>query len=187
MTLRIYGKRSLKTLPGLATRPTPSRVREALFHIWRASMPDCRWLDICAGAGTMGAEALARGAAFVAGIETSGAACRVIVQNWQAIACPPQQFQLERGDARKALTKFAALPTPFDYIYFDPPYASDLYVPVLRLVSTLSLLAPEGQMAVESDRDRALPERTERLIQIERRAYGRTALTLYEMASGSTS
>ncbi|MEM6447579.1 MAG: 16S rRNA (guanine(966)-N(2))-methyltransferase RsmD [Cyanobacteria bacterium P01_D01_bin.123] len=180
MTLRIYGKRSLKTLPGLATRPTPSRVREALFHIWRADLPHCRWLDICAGVGTMGAEALARGAAFVAGIEKSGSACRVIEQNWRAIAHPPQQFQLERGDARKVLSKFASLSSPFDCIYFDPPYASDLYLPVLDRVSTLGLLAPDGQMAVESDLDRSLPETIARLIVNNRRTYGKTVLTLYQ-------
>ncbi|MEO0852170.1 MAG: 16S rRNA (guanine(966)-N(2))-methyltransferase RsmD [Cyanobacteria bacterium J06648_11] len=183
MTLRIYGKRSLKTLPGLATRPTPSRVREALFHLWRAGMTDCRWLDICAGAGTMGAEALALGARFVAGIETSGAACRVIAQNWQAIARPPQQFQLERGDARRAIAKFASLPEPFDYIYFDPPYASDLYLPVLAQVSQLGLLALEGQMAVESDSDRDLPDRIEALRQVDRRTYGNTVLSFYARAS----
>lgn len=180
MALRIYGKRSLKTLPGLSTRPTPSRVREALFHMWRAGIPDCRWLDICAGAGTMGAEALARGAAFVAGVEKSGAACRVIEQNWQAIARSPQQFQLERGDARKVLNAFASLPEPFDYIYFDPPYASDMYLPVLDQVSKLELLAPDGEMVVESDGDRALPETIERLVQSDRRTYGKTVLTFYE-------
>ncbi|MEO1132267.1 MAG: 16S rRNA (guanine(966)-N(2))-methyltransferase RsmD [Cyanobacteria bacterium J06639_1] len=179
MALRIYGKRSLKTLPGLATRPTPSRVREALFHIWRAGIPDCRWLDICAGAGTMGAEALARGAMFVAGVEKSGAACRIIKQNWQAIVRPPQQFQLERGDTRKVLGKFASLPTPFDYIYFDPPYASDLYIPVLEQVGQLELLAPDGQMAVECDGDRDLPERVHGLVKSDRRTYGKTAIAFY--------
>ena len=61
MPLRIYGNRQLKTLPGQATRPTTGRVREALFNIWRGSIVGCDWLDLCAGNGVMGAEALCPG------------------------------------------------------------------------------------------------------------------------------
>ena len=60
--MRIYGNRQLKTLPGQITRPTPARVREAVFNIWQGSVENCRWLDLCAGSGSMGAEALCRGA-----------------------------------------------------------------------------------------------------------------------------
>ncbi|NES84802.1 MAG: hypothetical protein F6K10_27200, partial [Moorea sp. SIO2B7] len=69
--MRIYGNRQLKTLPGRSTRPTSARVREALFNIWQGTILDCRWLDLCAGNGSMGAEALCRGAKMVVGIEQS--------------------------------------------------------------------------------------------------------------------
>ncbi|MER3475705.1 MAG: 16S rRNA (guanine(966)-N(2))-methyltransferase RsmD, partial [Leptolyngbya sp. ERB_1_2] len=69
MSLRIYGNRSLKTLPGQETRPTLARVREAVFNIWQGSIEQCRWLDLCTGSGSMGAEALCRGASIVIGIE----------------------------------------------------------------------------------------------------------------------
>ena len=52
--LRIYGNRPIKTLSGQATRPTPARVREAVFNIWQGSVQNCRWLDLCAGCGAMG-------------------------------------------------------------------------------------------------------------------------------------
>ena len=81
MPLRIYGNRQLKTVPGQTTRPTTGRVREALFNIWQGSISGCHWLDICAGNGVMGAEALCRGAAAVVGIEQAGLACRTIQQN----------------------------------------------------------------------------------------------------------
>jgi 16S rRNA (guanine(966)-N(2))-methyltransferase RsmD len=55
--MRIYGNRQLKTLPGQDTRPTVARVREAVFNIWQGTIADCRWLDLCAGTGSMGAEA----------------------------------------------------------------------------------------------------------------------------------
>jgi len=84
MGLRISGKRTLQTPAGRGTRPTPGRVRQALFNILRGQVKGCRWLDLCCGAGTVGAEALCHGAAFVAGIEIAAPACRIIRANWRA-------------------------------------------------------------------------------------------------------
>ncbi|MDX2212328.1 MAG: 16S rRNA (guanine(966)-N(2))-methyltransferase RsmD [Oculatellaceae cyanobacterium bins.114] len=147
MSLRIYGNRQLKTLPGQATRPTPARVREALFNIWQGAIDGCRWLDLCTGSGAMGAEALCRGAAQVTGIEQSNRACAVIQQNWQQVAQEPQQFQIIRGDVVKRLPSLAG--QTFDRIYFDPPYASGLYESVFCLIAQHHLLAPDGEIAAE--------------------------------------
>ena len=78
MALRIKGERPLKTLDGLNTRPTSSKVRAAVFNILQDRVKDAHWLDLCAGSGAMGAEALARGARSVTGVEQSAAACRII-------------------------------------------------------------------------------------------------------------
>ncbi|MFM6278371.1 MAG: RsmD family RNA methyltransferase, partial [Dolichospermum sp.] len=78
MSLRIYGNRLIKTLPGENTRPTSARVREALFNIWQGRITGCRWLDLCAGSGAMGAEALCREASVVIGIEQPSLACGII-------------------------------------------------------------------------------------------------------------
>lgn len=153
MSLRIHGNRLLKTLPGEATRPTPARVREALFNIWSGSaIANCRWLDLCTGSGAMGAEALSRGAALAVGIEQSNQACGVIRENWQRIAKPPQVFRVIQGDVVKQLPKLAG--QQFDRIYFDPPYASDLYLPVAQAIAHHQLLAPSGEIAIEHRRDR---------------------------------
>ncbi|NEQ99067.1 MAG: 16S rRNA (guanine(966)-N(2))-methyltransferase RsmD [Cyanothece sp. SIO2G6] len=191
MSLRIYGNRLLKTLPGLDTRPTPARVREALFNIWQGTIPDCHWLDLCTGCGAMGAEALGRGAASVTGIEQSGKACAVIHQNWQQIARSPQKFHLLRGDVRKQLPKLSG--QQFDRIYFDPPYASDLYQPVLDAIATLHLLHPEGELATEHGSDRALPQCISStgnqahgimvLEQYRAKTYGSTSITFYRLTT----
>ena len=152
MSLRIYGNRLLKTLPGQATRPTPGRVREALFNIWQGSIAGCHWLDLCSGSGAMGAEALARGASTVVGIEQSGRACAVIQENWQKVAHPDQSFKLLRGDILQQLPRLTG--QQFDHIYFDPPYASDLYLPVLQHIGQHQLLASDGELAVEYDPNR---------------------------------
>ena len=83
MSLRIYGNRLIKTLPGQDTRPTSARVREVVFNIWLEKITGCRWLDLCAGSGSMGAEALCRGASSVFAIEQCPRACGIIKQNWQ--------------------------------------------------------------------------------------------------------
>lgn len=176
MALRIYGNRQLKTLPGQATRPTTGRVREALFNIWQGSVRGCRWLDLCAGNGVMGAEALCRGAAAVTGIEQAGLACRTVQQNWQRVASAEQNFTVIRGDVRTQIPKLAG--QTFHHIYFDPPYDGGLYEPVLRAIAHHHLLTPDGELAVEHD-DRwtaiALPHLTLRT----QKHYGRTRLSFY--------
>lgn len=176
MTLRIYGNRQLKTLSGLETRPTPARVREALFNIWQGEIVGCRWLDLCAGSGAMGAEALGRGAALVVGIEQSSRACAVIEQNWRQVATSEQTFRLIRGDVVQQLPRLAG--QQFDRIYFDPPYASDLYAPVLAAIEQHQLLAPEGEIAVEHSPDRS-PFLENQLTTCRQKIYGNTALTFY--------
>jgi 16S rRNA (guanine(966)-N(2))-methyltransferase RsmD len=145
--MRIYGNRQIKTLPGLETRPTPARVREAVFNIWQGAIAQCRWLDLCAGTGAMGAEALCRGASLVVGIDKWGKACSIMQQNWQQVAQPEQTFQVMRGDVVGRLKTLAG--QKFDRIYFDPPYASDLYNPVLDAIAHYQLLADQGELAVE--------------------------------------
>ena len=176
MSLRILGHRPIKTLPGSLTRPTPARVRAAVFNVWQGTIEGCHWLDLCAGSGAMGAEALCRGAAIATGIEQSAKAVKIIRENWQGLAQPEQRIQVIKGDVLTVLAKLQG--QRFDRIYFDPPYQSDRYQPVLETVRTLALLAPTGEMAVEHDSRRQLecPETWE-----VRRAkvYGNTAVTFY--------
>ncbi|ABB57510.1 16S rRNA (guanine(966)-N(2))-methyltransferase RsmD [Synechococcus elongatus] len=179
MSIRLSGRRSLQTPAGLGTRPTPSRVRNAIFNVWQFAVPDCRWLDLCAGSGAMGGEALLRGASVVWGIEQSAQACRAIAQNWQKLQAPDQEVRLLKGEICRLL---ASLDAPaFDLIYFDPPYDGDLYEPVLALLAERSLLHEQGEIAVEHRPDRAiaLPPNFE-LKQCRR--YGSTAVSLITWA-----
>ena len=177
MSLRIYGNRQLKTLPGRETRPTTGRVREAVFNIWQTAIFECRWLDLCSGTGSMGAEALCRGASLVVGIEQSSRACGIIQQNWQQVAQPEQKFQVLRGDVVQRLKTLA--PEQFDRIYFDPPYTSDLYQPVLEAIAHYKLLHPAGELAVEHNREANEPLLVPQLEICRQKIYGNTALTFY--------
>jgi 16S rRNA (guanine(966)-N(2))-methyltransferase RsmD len=156
-------------------------VREALFNIWQGEIEGCRWLDLCAGSGAMGAEALCRGAAQVTGIEQAGAAYRVIQQNWQQIANAEQQYQVIRGDVVNKLPTLAG--QQFDRIYFDPPYAGELYEPVLEAIAHYQLLAPKGELAAEHSPSQTLPNAIGTLAIVRRKVYGNTALTFYDCSS----
>ncbi len=177
MSLRISGNRLLKTLPGQETRPTPARVREAVFNIWQGTIDGCRWLDLCAGSGAMGAEALCRGAILAVGIEQSAVACGIIQENWQQVAQPEQEWQILRGDVTKRLKSLSG--QQFDRIYFDPPYASNLYQPVLEAIACHQLLATDGEVAVEHSPRGWVVESIPNLEICRQKVYGNTALTFY--------
>ncbi|MBE9028395.1 16S rRNA (guanine(966)-N(2))-methyltransferase RsmD [filamentous cyanobacterium LEGE 11480] len=179
MALRIYGNRQLKTLPGDVTRPTLAKVREAVFNIWQGTIEDCRWLDLCAGSGAMGAEALCRGAASATAIEQLAPACAVIQANWNQVAKPKQQHGILRGDVLKQLNRLRG--QQFDRIYFDPPYASDLYEPVLRSILHYNLLAENGEIAVEHSPHR-WDLQPQGLEVCREKRYGIAALTFYRLA-----
>jgi 16S rRNA (guanine(966)-N(2))-methyltransferase RsmD len=154
-------------------------VREALFNIWQGTIADCRWLDLCAGNGSMGAEALCRGAKEVVGIEQSKPACAIALQNWQKVASPEQTFKIIRGDVVRRLPDLSE--KTFDRIYFDPPYASPLYKPVLEAIAQSQILDRDGEMAVEHD------AKSWQAIEIagweicREKSYGKTALTFYRV------
>ncbi|HBL12168.1 MAG TPA: 16S rRNA (guanine(966)-N(2))-methyltransferase RsmD [Cyanobacteria bacterium UBA11162] len=175
--MRIYGNRQLKTLPGQATRPTPARVREALFNIWQGKIVNSRWLDLCAGTGSMGAEALCRGASLVVGIDKWAKACSIIQQNWEQVVQPDQEFHVLRGDVVYRLTTLAG--QQFDRIYFDPPYASDLYQPVLEAIAHYQLLADAGELAVEHSPKYWTAKPIPSLEICRQKVYGNTAVTFY--------
>jgi 16S rRNA (guanine966-N2)-methyltransferase len=184
MSLRIHGNRLLKTLPGEATRPTPSKVRQALFNIWQGDILGCRWLDLCTGSGAMGAEALCRGAAIAVGIDLSREACELIQENWQQVATAEQRFEIIQGDVVRSLREtrkgtFSDLADSFDRIYFDPPYTSDLYEPVLEAIGQYQLLAPGGELAAEHSPRHKLPAVVGSLRMKQQRLYGKTAISFY--------
>lgn len=185
MSLRIYGKRPIKTLPGKETRPTSARVREAVFNIWQGEIVGCRWLDLCAGSGSMGAEALCRGASLVVGIEQSRRACAIIQQNWQQLANNEQKWQLLRGDVIQQLKSWSG--KQFDKIYFDPPYASGLYQPVLEAIADYNLLDAKGEIAVEHNPQGWTPPVIPDWEICRQKVYGNTALSFYRIIDSNKS
>lgn len=177
MSLRIHGRRRLKSPQGLDIRPTASRVRQSVFDILQHDVEGCRWLDLCSGAGTMGAEALSRGARFVLGIDRSRRACEIIRSNWQNLARPGQSFQIIRGDLPVVMHKLPQT-QPFNIVYFDPPYRLGLYRRVLPLL--LPFVERHGWLLVEHERNEDLQNEIEQLRRIDVRTFGQTEVSIYK-------
>ena len=160
---------------GHGTRPIRSRVREALFSIVGAVLPDARVLDLYAGSGAMGLEALSRGAAHATFVERDPRALACLRRNLAACRLTPAQHALLVADAQ-ALQPLA----PFDLVLADPPFA--LRDPLSPAVLRAGALAPGGLLVLEQPSERVAPLALGELALREARAYGRSTLWIYAAA-----
>lgn len=172
--------RRLRAPAGPETRPTGARVRQTLFDILAPVMPGARVLDAFAGSGAVGLEALSRGASKVVLVEQSGPAVNALRENAALLAGAGGEVQIFRQDARTALPALAERGLRFDVIYLDPPYASDLYEPVIASVDASGLLAEGGVLVAEHFHKRALPETIGRLRAAREVRVGDHRLTFYK-------
>lgn len=136
----------LASLPGRQTRPTADRVREAIFSSIAPRLAGARVLDLFAGTGAMGLEALSRGAAEAIFCETHPATLHVLQKNILLTNLPGAR--LIKGDAIAALRQ-GRIEGPFDLIFIDPPYAADLYLPALEAIQAGDFLAKDGLIVAE--------------------------------------
>lgn len=142
---------------------------------------------MCAGSGAMGAEALCRGADSVVGIERSGIACKLIKENWQKVAKPNQQFEVIRADVSQQVRQLASevqsnVRQPFDCVYFDPPYASELYDAVLSQIA--GSLSARAEVAVEYSEKLWQPTLPRDLQVAREKRYGSTQLLFLRRIEG---
>ncbi len=175
--------RRLEAPAGRETRPTGARVRQTLFDILAPLLPGCRFLDAFAGSGSVGLEALSRGASHVVLIDTSAPAVAAIRANAALLAGSAGEVQIFRQDARTALPALAERGLRFDVIYLDPPYAADLYEGVIGAIDQGRLLAEAGVLVAEHFHKRALPERIGLLSAAREVRVGDHRLTFYRGSS----
>lgn len=133
--------------PGLPElRPTPDRVRETLFNWLQFDITGARCLDLFAGSGVLGFEALSRGAASVMAFETEASAVRALREN--AARLGARGYQLTPGSAMEWLQH--GTPQTFDIVFLDPPFAAKLHAEVCRLLQTRGWLAPQARVYIEA-------------------------------------
>ncbi len=182
MSMRVIaGKakgRSLKLVPGAGTRPIMDRVKEALFNILWAEVPGSAWLDLFAGTGAVGIEALSRGAASVVFIDSAGLAIRTIQENLARTGLT-EGAQVIQADAFAYLSRPAS--RQFDVVYIAPPQYQGLWQKaLLKLDERPDWLNPEAIVVVQIDPREQEPITLQALEAYDERRYGQTLLWFFE-------
>ncbi len=167
--------RRLKTPPGMETRPTAEAVKEGIFSALQFQLEGRRVLDLFAGTGQLGIEALSRGAAFAVFVERKRETAALVRENLRLTGLEGQARVVCGG----ALEYLARAGEPFDLIFMDPPYAAGAWEKALGEISRRSLLSVGGQVLCEAPREMPLPQRVEGLTARKTYRYGRVTVTLY--------
>lgn len=182
-----FRSRRLRSLRGMGIRPTSDRLRETLFDVLTAGNPDALsgsvWIDLFAGTGAVGVEALSRGAAQVYFVESSRQAADLIRQNLSSLGIS-EGFEILQWESSRAIANLAAGAVTTDYIFLDPPYRSEEACRETLAALGESLLAANAVAIAEHDKrfdpgeTFAALQRTRKLVQ------GDAALSFYRMNRG---
>jgi 16S rRNA (guanine966-N2)-methyltransferase len=171
-----YGGRALRAPRGHRVRPTADRVKESLFSILGQRLEGARVLDLFAGSGALGLEALSRGASEAVFVENDPVAARVLRENIGCLGCGGRASILQAGLPGAV----ARISGSFDLVFLDPPYGRGLACEALKALAQGDLVAGRGLVVVEHSRRDELPEQAGPFCCIDRRRYGETELSFYE-------
>ena len=165
----------LKTLEGLATRPTSDRVKEAIFNIIQFDIQGRRALDLFGGSGQLAIEALSRGADYAVIVDQSAEAVKVIKDNLKKTKFDQQAsvFQMDY------LRYLSTAREKFDLIFLDPPYAEKSLENALQKISEIDILSEGGIIICERPKDKVMPPEVGGLLCSRDYNYGKTAVNLY--------
>jgi len=170
--------RRLRLVPGEGTRPITDRVKEALFNILGADIRGASILDLFAGTGSVGIEALSRGAARAVFVDIHLRAVETIQANLELTRLN-DRAQVIRGDAFGYLRSGSSRPS--DYVYLAPPQYQGVIPKVLTAIDGRpSVVNPDGWVIAQLDPHEELQVSLQHLVEIDRRRYGNTVLVFYE-------
>jgi 16S rRNA (guanine(966)-N(2))-methyltransferase RsmD len=177
--------RFIQTPPGERTRPTRAQLRLALFNSVQTRLGDARVLDLFAGSGSLGFEALSRGAASVTFVENAAKVARLIGRNADELAVLDRVQVI--GEAVEKAWPRVLRGAPYDLVLADPPYAGGHELKLLEGAPWGELLAPGGLFCLEwglqKSKVDALPERVPFLVKTREKIYGDSVLSTYERAA----
>lgn len=176
-----YRGRVLKSPPDNKTRPTSDRLRETIFNILAPRIDEeTRVLDLCAGTGAIGIEALSRGAGFVTFVDKSRRACALIEENLDLLHIPEDKTEVIGLTAENFTGRDH--PEGWDIVFFDPPYDTDYSTVLLDVGSDGSkLLRHDGLLIAEHHAKNALPDAAGHLRRWRMLRQGETSLSFYEL------
>lgn len=175
-----YRGRVLKSPAGQKTRPTSDRLRETLFNILSPKIDDeTRFLDLCAGTGAIGIEAISRGAKFATFVDKSTRACALIEENLDLLGVPETQTEVVRQIAEKFVAREHS--AAWDIVFYDPPYSEDYRSFLFEFASNLqNMLTPDGVLIAEHHAKNILPDALGDIRRWRIVKQGETHLSFYE-------
>lgn len=148
-----FKRRVVRFIDAEGLRPTPDRLRETLFSWLLPDIHGAYVLDSCAGSGVLGFEALSRGAAHATFIEINPAQSNMLRQSAEQLHLSADNHQIIQGTAERVLMQEQIVPRPFNIVFIDPPYAQNLWQPILIALITQSLIDSETLIYLEADKD----------------------------------
>ncbi len=170
--------RRLKTPIGSILRPTSDKVREAIFDIIGPGIKDSRFLDLFAGSGAMGIEALSRSAHNATFVDNRQSSVDLIRANLERCKFD-KNFEIVHCDALQAISTLINRQRKFEFIFLDPPYNSELAMRSLEMLSAGDLLTPETIILLEHPVKKPFPERIYGLKNYKARQFGDININLY--------
>jgi 16S rRNA (guanine966-N2)-methyltransferase len=177
-----YRGRVLKSPPSMQIRPTSDRLRETLFNVIAPRVRGARFLDLCAGSGAVGIEALSRGAGHVTFVDKSRRMCGLVEANLDLCGVPEELTEVVMGDAADFLRRAGARDAEgWDVVFYDPPYATD-YLPVLAAFGAPppALLKAGGLLVAEHHHKNQIKDAAGQLRRWRVLRQGDSALSFYE-------
>ena len=174
----------MKSPPSDRTRPTSDRLRETLLNVLAPRIEHARFLDLCAGTGAVGIEALSRGAQHVTFVDQSRQMSALVEMNVSALSVPKSEFEIVKADAFDFLRMRKSGAAPFDLIFFDPPYSAD-YERVLNHIGEHAdqLLRSDAVVVVEHRKQRQLPDEFGLLRRYRELKQGDSVLSFYRSSA----
>lgn len=181
--MRITGGRStgrlLATLKGLEIRPSSDKIRETIFNLIGQDTNGLKVLDLFAGTGSLGIEALSRGAIFTLFIDRSQRAINLLKKNLELVDYKSSAYILKRDLKTGLPLKHPLLKSKMDLVFIDPPYGKGLIPPILEQLSRGDVLSTHSVVVAESSKNDKLPKSLGNLQIFDTRIYGETKLDIY--------
>ncbi len=169
----------LQTLEGMNTRPTTDRVKENLFNILSPYIEGSTVLDLFAGSGSLGIEALSRGAASAVFADQSEKCTEIIINNLKHTGLE-HKSEVFLGEAQLILKKLSQHGKKFDIIFLDPPYKKGILPEILLLLQEYDILEDRFIISAETDIEDELPQEQGSIVTSRVQLYGKTKLTFYK-------
>lgn len=173
------GGRKILSPEGMETRPTLDRIKQSIFNIIQNEIPGSRVLDVFAGTGSLGLEAVSRGAERCYLIDKGTRTYPILCKNVSNLGFEDRCTTVN-ADSYETLRNLSKKGLTFNLIFIDPPYAKDMIPPAVEIISSTGLLDKEGLIVSKIDSSEDIYEGNEKIVLIDHRKYGNTTVCMYK-------